>query len=487
LLSLQEVDIKQSYRTSIDKIPRDFYIPLLSCAISYKRAVGFFSSTILSKISTGISTLANNGGKIQIVASPKLSEEDVEAIRKGYELREQIMKSAVIRELPKPKTLFEQKCLNQLANLIADDILDIKIAFTEKDGNIGMYHEKMGLISDSEGNTVAFSGSMNESLAAVSLNYESIDVFCSWKSDEQRERIEDKQAAFAAIWNNNEPDIIVMEFPELSEEIIRRYRYEKTDRYDSCNEEVDAEMLENHQITRSGARIPHDVSLHQYQTDAIDEWERRSFRGIFDMATGTGKTFTGLGGLARLCTAVNDKLAAIIVCPFQHLVEQWVEDIVRFNIRPIIGYSASSQRDWLKRLEDAIRDQKLNVRGKEFFCLICTNATFSSDKVQKLLEKIRGDSLLMVDEAHNFGAERQSNYLVERYTYRLALSATLERHNDEEGTEKLYSFFGAKCIEYTLERAIEEKKLTRYKYIPILITLSCSSREFFYQHNYPTS
>ena len=194
-MSLKDVEVKQTYRTSIDAIPRDFYIPLLSKAISYDRAVGFFSSTVLSKIYNGISALANNGGKIRIVASPKLSEDDVKAIRQGYKMRDTVLREAVIRELNAPKTLFEQKCLNQLANLIADDIMDIKIAFTEKNNNVGMYHEKMGLITDSQGNTVAFSGSMNESLTAVSLNYESIDVFCSWKNDEQRERVEDKKAA----------------------------------------------------------------------------------------------------------------------------------------------------------------------------------------------------------------------------------------------------------------------------------------------------
>ena len=131
-MSLQEVEIKQSYRTSTDRIPTDFYIPLLCRAVNYKRAVGFFSSTILSKIYTGVSALANKGGTIQIVASPKLSEEDVEAIRKGYELRDEILKNAVLREMNEPKNLFEQNCLNQLANLIADGILDIRIAFTER-------------------------------------------------------------------------------------------------------------------------------------------------------------------------------------------------------------------------------------------------------------------------------------------------------------------------------------------------------------------
>ena len=482
-MSLQEVTIKQSYRTSTDKIPTDFYIPLLSRSVLYKRAVGFFSSSILSKISIGISELANNGGTIQIVASPKLSDKDIEAIRKGYEIREKVLRDAVLREMTEPKTLFEQRCLNQLANLIADGILDIKIAFTEKDSGIGMYHEKMGIISDREGNTIAFSGSMNESLAAVSLNYESIDVFCSWKSDEQRERVEDKKAAFSAIWNNNEPDITVLNFPELTDEIIQRYRREKIEHYD----ELEEDPLTPLEKKRFGAVIPTNITLHQYQLDAIDEWEQNDFRGIFDMATGTGKTYTGLGALARLCDKLQDKLAAIIVCPYQHLVEQWVEDIESFDVKPIIGYSASSQKDWLKRLETAILNHKLKVKGREFFCFVCTNATFATKKVQTLLKKIRGNTLLLVDEAHNFGAKRLSGLMTEKYNFRLALSATIDRHNDEEGTKRLFDFFGKKCIEYTLDRAIEERKLTRYKYYPIITTLNDDEMAVYSELTYEMS
>ena len=471
-MNLQEVELKQSYRTNVDDIPKSFYIPLLNHAVSYQRAVGFFSSSILSKISTGISTLANNGGKIQLVASPKLSEDDVEAIQKGYQMRDDILRNVVMRELTEPRNFLEEKCLNQLANLIADGILDIKIAFTEKDKQIGMYHEKMGLIYDDSDNIVAFSGSMNESFTAVSLNYESVDVFCSWKSHEQHERIEDKKAAFSSIWNNNEPDIMVLDFPELSDELIQRYKREDVERYESYDDEMDDEQFLRRERRPNCAVIPADVTFHQYQIDAIDEWEKENYCGIFDMATGTGKTYTGLGAVAKLCEKTDDNLAVIIVCPYQHLVEQWVEDIESFNMKPIIGYSASSQKNWKKRLEDAVRDQKLKVRNREFFCFVCTNATFSSDYVQTQMSKIRGNALLVVDEAHNFGAERLSNLLSERYNYRLALSATIDRHNDEEGTAKLFNYFGKKCIEYTLDRAIEEKKLTPYKYYPIIVTLN---------------
>ena len=470
-MSLQDIEIKSEYRSLLDNVAKDFYIPLLQQAVSYKRAVGFFSSSALVEISKGISALVKNGGKILLVASPYLSAEDVEAIRKGYELRDNIIKKALVRELKEAKDVYEKDRLNLLANLISDGILDIKIAFTEDENKMGMYHEKMGIISDDFGNKVAFSGSMNESAAAMTLNYETIDVFCSWKGEQ--DRVAAKENAFASIWNDCEPNIRIIDFPNLKQEIIDRYK-KATPNYDIDKHEFGERIyvLEEATKYRLGPDIPRNVQLHDYQIKAIDEWEKRDYRGIFDMATGTGKTFTGLGAIARLSERVSDKLAVIIVCPYQHLVEQWVEDIVKFNMNPIIGYSASSQKDWKRRLEDAIRDQKLKVRNKEFFCFICTNATFSSDFVQTQINKIRGNALLVVDEAHNFGAEYLSKLLSEKFTYRLALSATLERHNDEEGTAKLFSYFGEKCIEYSLDRAIEEKKLTRYKYYPIIVTLN---------------
>jgi superfamily II DNA or RNA helicase len=437
------------------------------------RAVGFFSSTVLSEIADGIVALIRNGGKIQLVASPYLSDDDIAAIKKGYELRDAIIRQALLRELREAKDTFEEKRLNLLANLIADGILDIKIAFTESSSTMGMYHEKMGIVSDTECNTVAFSGSMNESQNAIKNNYEIIDVWCSWKSDEQFAKVEAKISAFTSIWNNTEPNIHIVNFPELKQEIINRYKRSRITDYTPsvfADRIMEDDSSEYTPVNR--ASIPSDVSLHEYQIVAIDLWKCKDYKGIFDMATGTGKTFTGLGAVVRLCEALNNNLAVIIVCPYQHLVEQWVDDIVRFGIKPIIGYSASSQKDWPKRLERAIRDMKLKIRGCEFFCFICTNATFSTAKVQVLLEKLRGNALLLVDEAHNFGAERLSRLMLERYNYRLALSATIDRHNDEEGTRKLYDYFGDKCIEYSLERAIEEGKLTRYKYYPVITTLN---------------
>ena len=64
-MSLQDIEIKKEYRSRLDNVARDFYIPLLKEAVSYKRSVGFFSSSILVEISKGIIGLINNGRIIE--------------------------------------------------------------------------------------------------------------------------------------------------------------------------------------------------------------------------------------------------------------------------------------------------------------------------------------------------------------------------------------------------------------------------------------
>ena len=473
-MSLEECTIKHEYRSLIDNVVQEFYIPLLKEATLYQRAVGFFSSSSLVEISKGIAAMASAGGRIQIVASPYLSDEDIDAIKRGYEGREKIMEDALLRQLSdEHMDYYSMERLNLLANLIADGVLDIRIAYTEDSKGIGMYHEKMGLIRDAEGNVVAFSGSMNESATAMLVNYETIDVFRSWGDQSERDRVTLKQNAFTSIWMDTEPNIHVLEFPKVTEALIEKYRKKAPDFTVDSTQYASTRRRTRRGtgITAIGARVPSDVVFHPYQEEAIAAWVGENYRGIYDMATGTGKTFTGLGSIAKISEDLDDELAVIIVCPYQHLVEQWVEDIVRFNIKPIIGYSSSAQKDWKKRLANAIRDQKIRPE-KRFFCFVCTNATFANVYVQEQISRIRTPILLVVDEAHNVGARSYARWLDDRFTYRLALSATLDRHHDEEGTALLYNFFGKKCIEYPLERAINEDKLTPYKYFPVLVYLN---------------
>lgn len=494
-MGLKDHNVKSEYRSLIDNVVQDFYIPLLKDAVSYKRAVGFFSSSSLVEISKGIAGMAAEGGKIQIVASPYLSDEDIDAIRHGYEDRNKIIERALLTQISeKPTDYYSMERLNLLAALIADGVMDIQIAYTEDKHGIGMYHEKMGIIEDVYGDKIAFSGSNNESATAMTINYETMDVFRSWGDSSEIERVRLKENAFYSIWHDTEPNIKVLKFPNITDALIERYRRKP------ANFAIDDEQFAKRMLTYAskisdisstyggpiGARVPDDITLREYQKDAISVWVGENYRGIYDMATGTGKTLTGLGAISKLSEDLDDVLAVIIVCPYQHLVEQWVEDIVRFNIKPIIAYGDSPQKDWKKRLSRAVRDQKLR-RDKSFFCLVCTNATFAKDYVQDEISKIQSPILLVVDEAHNFGARTYARLLDDRFTYRLALSATLDRHRDDEGTAVLYEFFGKKCIEYSLDRAIDEDKLTKYKYYPIPVYFTDEELEKYEQKSYEMS
>lgn len=468
-MGFESLSISRSYKTNKNNIVKEFFLPVLECSVMYKRAVGFFSSAALIELSKGISGIVRNRGKIQFIVSPHLLESDVKAIQAGYD-RRKIIQQSLLREFKEPENRSEEERLNWIANLIADGYLDIKIAFTPEFKKTGMYHEKIGIIYDSYGNRLAFTGSLNETPNAFYNNFESIDVYNSL-IEEDRQRVIDKENDFDSLWNNHEPNITILEFPRAVKEKILSYRKEivdlSLDKIEADEEDSILEFVYN-QIKPGEPVIPKNIDLFDYQIKAIDNWKNNDYIGIFDMATGTGKTYTGLGAITKLYQE-KGKLAVIIVAPYQHLVEQWVEDIEKFNMKPTIGYSASRQTNWKKRLQDDIEDFKLGIINT--FCFVTTNATFSSEFVQKQINRLGKDTLLMIDEAHNFGSPNLALCLNPKIEHRLALSATLDRHGDPEGTAILYNYFGEKSIEYDLDKAIAEDKLTPYYYYPVPVCL----------------
>jgi len=467
-MSFKDLNLKIKYRSSNDNIVNDFYIPILDNSKLYKRAVGFFSSSSLLQISKGITGLLKNNGEIKLIASPELNKKDVEAINKGYEDRNKVIQNSLIRNLKAPSNYFEEERLNIIAHLISNNSLDIKIAYYEEK-EIGLYHEKIGIVYDNNNNRVAFTGSLNDSETAFTKNFESIDVFCDWSGDESKERVIDKENDFDQMWNNNTNKIKIIDFPKAIKEEIIKYKKNNID-YDIDTKEYST-VIHDNIISESDniPSIPNDVNLYEYQKKAIRNWQSQSYQGIFDMATGTGKTYTALGGVVNLFKNKN-KLAIIIVCPYQHLVNQWVEDIREFNMSPIIGYSNSSQKNWKNELKKTVFDYNLNI--KNIFCFVTTNATYSSEFVQKNLNKIKKNVLLIGDEAHNLGAKKISKNLNFSFEFRLALSATIVRNRDEEGTKKLLNYFGDRCIQFGLKEAIKKGYLSKYYYYPVLVNLT---------------
>ena len=239
---------------------------------------------------------------------------------------------------------------------------------------------------------------------------------------------------------------------------------------------ADEDFIKVQEVDAPFFRIPQGKGLRTYQEDAINAWAEQGYCGIFDMATGTGKTYTALGALSTLSKHISS-LAVVIVCPYQHLVEQWVEDIELFGVQPIVAYS--SYKNWKELFSDTVNAYRVGVQKN--FCIITTNGTFETDSFQRILKRIKTNLCFVVDEAHNFGATKLSTMLPENSLFRLGLSATIERFRDDEGTAKLYNFFGEKCISFPLERAISEGCLTRYKYYPVVVNLTTDELDEYRQ------
>ena len=477
-MSFADLYLKPEYTTGKDNFQRDFFVPTLKEAKTYDRAVGYFSSSALVALSRGLYAFVEHGGKIRVLTSPQLSPEDFDSILKGYAKREEIIEQTLMASLEPLEKLDEASIdrLAFLADLIARDVMDIRIAFRKK----GLYHEKIGILSDSEGRRVAFTGSANETGSALFDNYETISVFRDWVGEEERVKL--KADHFEQLWNNQDSEITVVRSELLKAEIIRKYQQPTTglnrDELDLNEEFLKTETIDEGRILG----IPENVELREYQCEAIRNFLHADGRGIFDMATGTGKTYTALGAICALreqLESVQKKsLGIFIVVPMTYLVEQWAADLRYFGIEPIIAYSDDKYADWSRKLSTALTWHSV-LPDKKFFCIVTTNDTFAGEKMRQALanqNQKTSNFLLVVDEAHNFGAAGKRKLLTDLFKYRLALSATLVRHNDKEGTDALLAYFGQRCIEYSLEKAIAEGFLTPYEYYPVFITLTEAER-----------
>lgn len=473
-MSFKNHNINLRYRSDVNNMPKDVLIPILRETVTYKRAVGFFSTSALVTLSVGLFDMAQRGGRVKVICSPKLSDEDIKAIEFGYETREKVLERALVINLTSPINEFQEERLNLVATMVASGMMEFKVAFVENFTGKNMYHEKYAVFIDEEGNRICHTGGVNESENAYNENFDSMFMFCSWKDDSQQEGARLIEEDFDRLWENNTEKLSVIPFPKIAIDKLLQYKRDVVDWKTDEKEFLVSNILK----TEPKFHIPANVRLREYQEKAIAKWFEQNCSGIFSMCTGAGKTYTALACMVELAEKLEEKLAVFIVCPYIHLVGQWEEDVVEWGITPIIAHSKSPQKDWESRIRRAVR--RFVTDGTPFIC-ITTNDTFQGDKLHPFVERIPDGSntLLIIDEAHNFGAERLSLSLPDHFKYRIALSATIRRHMDKSGTARLFDYFGDECITYGLEQAIDEGALVHYEYYPIPVYLDEDELEEF--------
>jgi len=214
--------------------------------------------------------------------------------------------------------------------------------------------------------------------------------------------------------------------------------------------------------------IPPSIQLRPYQRQAVSNWFGNQGRGTLKMATGSGKTITGLAIATELYQKIGLQVL-LVVCPYRHLVTQWARECQNFNLEPILAFE--NVHNWQSQLSTQLYN--IHSGNQPFLTVITTNATLISEGLQSQLKYFPDKTLIIGDEAHNLGSRRLEESLPRQIGLRLGLSATPERYFDQEGTDALLNYFGAVLPpELTLADAIRQGALVHYLYYPLLVELT---------------
>ena len=488
---LSDVHFKHSYTSGYDE-PKDFFTEALIESCNFDLGLGFFSSSGIRSLSYGFALFIANGGKMRVVMNHILSKEDKEVIENGQKhLIEDFEDNILcdIKKLIETLSKEDEQFFRCLSYLISVDRIKF-VATVSTKGGLG--HDKYGIFKDEKGNKVAFIGSANFSQSALELNGETITVFTSPNDDN---RIAEYQTLFDQSWENDTPHLIHIpienvktfireKFPEASltnliEEGInlRESIGMDNDVPQKYYKPISKRILDKIELKEQEPRFPFPEER-KIQIDAYNAWIGNGKKGMFAMATGSGKTVTALNCIRKQYKE-NGYYKAIIVVPTQALAMQWEHETKSFNFQNIV--STHSDKDWKDVLSRYITRSLLD--STKSIILITTYATFNRNDIQSFLKKVRGAEtfIYVADEAHNIGSQNSLKHLPEMINWRIGLSATPERIYDDLGTEKLYEFFDSKppkyTYRYTMKQAIEEGILCNYDYYPIFIELTSSEME----------
>lgn len=474
LRGLRALQLKDRYRSADEDVVATFYVPAFSVATSYSRAVGYFTSTSLALFARGLDAFAQRGGTMRLVASPHLNEDDIVDIERGYNIRE-VVERATLRELDDELQETVLDGLGLLGRLIAEGRLDIKLAFVEQAGRIGIYHEKIGIFRDSLGDLVSFTGSSNETYGGLMANFESVEVYRGWVAGDSARALR-LEADFQALWANQTPNLTVERFSDVARDRLMKLGNDRPGQPLPGRDDA----LTPPQVAARPTRLklPSWLEVRDYQRDAVQAWLKQQCRGMLKMATGTGKTKTAMISATKLADVLRQReqpLVILILAPLTHLVDQWIAEIEDFGVRPIAVYESSIK--WQPLVEEQLAAARLGQRP--VVAMVATNTSFAGEKFQSVLSRITLPMLLIADEAHNLGSSTYRSSLPPNATYRLALSATPERWYDDEGTDAMLDYFGPVAFELGLGRAIEMGALCRYNYLPRLVELNDAETQLY--------
>lgn len=487
--------------------PIGFFSEALCNSTQFDIKLGFFSSSAINILSDGFATFLYNGGRMRMVINDVLSVEDQQAFMVGEtDVMIPYFDLQNIQEIKRTLSERDKHFFECLSWLVRNERLEIKIV-APKCGD-GIAHSKCGVFTDGL-NRVAFEGSCNFSRTALIDNLESITAFCDWDGQGDICKIDDIVEDFERTFSGDDDSVLYLKADEVKAGIATNF--EQKDLASLLKDEqtlisrrlVDnlpinvqavlnkarrkvesiIDRIEIQSVPDDKAETPHFPfdEPRAYQKQAYENWRNNGQKGLFAMATGTGKTLTSLNCLLNIYQKFNFYKALILV-PTITLVDQWEEECERFHFRHIIKVS-SKNPNWKSEIDTIKLKEDFSISNEEpSFIIIATYASFAREPIfQELVgfsKKTCRQMLLIADEAHNMGSGRILDRLGGvKFLRRIGLSATPERQFDDVGNRAIMDFFGCQngyTFEYSMQEAIDNGFLCRYKYYPHLVRLNDS-------------
>ncbi len=447
--------------------------------------VGFFSSQVLASLAAGLATyIAESDNPFCLVICPLLRAEDQAAIEDGLNPANEILASS-LDELFVTEDLLETHTLKCLSWLLRVGRMEIKVALLKD----ALFHPKVWLFSD-DSDTLAVHGSSNVTFAGIYKNVEQIAVSQSWVDPNQNYIVDKLRYQFERFWENKEDHCIVLSMPEaLRQRIIKNYKteYPPTEGelqalYESIEKEGEEHpVVEITKLPKSKFAIPDYLQFEdgpfEHQGRAVTAWQRSGYRGVLEMATGSGKTITSMICAHKLYERYSP-LLIVIAAPYRPLIDQWCNEVEEFGIAPknlTLLSNAKARANELQKLKRRLRTGLSDVEA-----VVVSHDTLCSEEFVGALRTFDCDLLLVADEAHNLGRPQFIENPPEIFVHRLALSATPIRQYDQEGTDALIDFFGSVVFQFVLEEAIG-RCLVEYDYYVYPVYLSHTEMDDWYE------
>ena len=460
---IEKLNLKKVYSSSSDNLLRDFYNPVLEHATKYDRITGYFSPAVFAICAKGLSHMFTNGGRMRLITSLEVDPKTYELLKESQSLTPDLLREYKIPDDPlELRTELEKNYYALFVALLMKGVIELKIAITVN--GTGILHEKIGIICDKDSKKLSFSGSNNETVYGWSQNIENFKVFPQWDNSSVS-YFNDDSRKFDDYWTGKSEKVIVLSIDEAFKKAI----FKNYDQPEDVNEIINSIRLKEN--LESGVPLKQKRELRDYQLAAINHWDKQGYVSIFEMATGSGKTFTSLNALNHFKTA-KGYLRCVVVVPLVTLVEQWEDDIRSVVDNVTIINATGANPHWKSDFRKL--SQSATLGTNDDFIIITTYSTFGTETFRDLIDNYpKYEVILLADEMHNLVTENNIRTASsENFKYKLGLSATPTRLWKQYESKIVRDLFGGKSFIYSLADAIRDKSLVDYEYyvIPVHLT-----------------